>query len=669
MKYFELQILETTSEHFANWLYGEMNALPPGGIVLGQPPNQEEIEITGFELIPPDTALLGHYRLEVHGHTTKVGPEFMIGEAKARLDLGVGRKLEPIISIELRETGHGKVHLLGECTDYMTGYVRHLIERAREYYHVQELKPAAAKQENSLTWSKVSHSPMIDTLSLRQIKVTAPNSQVGDWPMLDSSSDLKRKMLTEQLVDLHEEYEAANKQLMSTLSKADCIRIERQIEGLEIEIKKVEEQIKRISDESGHTDDSTEENAQKTESLADVLVVKQGRGGGCFKSGPAQWWIRLKVESIKPISDCWGQIYDVQRLVDATDQQGMPLPESQTTILSWDPGTFAPVSLQPHEPKYLDLAWRANNDPPILDDELRIASALDRGKRNTASPNWGKRQDFIPLKPGHYLLIVRFLATGYDVPLERRYHLHWPGQGQESDIQLSEVSNAAPALKSKTEHKPSSEIAAGKTIESKQTPTGIDDALMKYFGEHVRWLWLFYLAWLAITALGFMASLVEVFGLTPCLRYQIFACLALIGGLGILALSFLPALKQRYTTWDCLFTFILLVLATGSLGGLASQSCSQTAPMISGFDYKVRVEVKGTGQPIESAKVTIEAGNWAPKNEFTDSNGVARIYIDASSAGKPGRLIVEATGYKRYTENIDLAAGDLPDVIQLEQEP
>ncbi|MCA9976798.1 MAG: hypothetical protein KC413_13650, partial [Anaerolineales bacterium] len=88
---------------------------------------------------------------------------------------------------------------------------------------------------------------------------------------------------------------------------------------------------------------------------------------------------------------------------------------------------------------------------------------------------------------------------------------------------------------------------------------------------------------------------------------------------------------------------------------------------ITSFDYSIRVQAAGSGENLSGARVTIEVRdeNIAPKIELTDSNGLARIFIDSSRAGKPGRLIVEATEFNTYTQNIDLAVGNLPSIIQL----
>jgi hypothetical protein len=86
------------------------------------------------------------------------------------------------------------------------------------------------------------------------------------------------------------------------------------------------------------------------------------------------------------------------------------------------------------------------------------------------------------------------------------------------------------------------------------------------------------------------------------------------------------------------------------------------------FSYQVRVEAKDTGENVPNAEVTIEVGGKAPLDAITDSKGIARIFIESSYAGQPGFLIVEAIGYQRHKQNIDLVEGRLPDVVLLEVE-
>lgn len=96
---------------------------------------------------------------------------------------------------------------------------------------------------------------------------------------------------------------------------------------------------------------------------------------------------------------------------------------------------------------------------------------------------------------------------------------------------------------------------------------------------------------------------------------------------------------------------------------------TEVVPSPTVFNYQVRVQAEDTGDYVQNAKVTIEVGTKAPLDSITDSNGLARIFISYSYAGQPGRLIVEATGYVRYEQYIDLTEDALPDVVQLEPKP
>ncbi len=113
----------------------------------------------------------------------------------------------------------------------------------------------------------------------------------------------------------------------------------------------------------------------------------------------------------------------------------------------------------------------------------------------------------------------------------------------------------------------------------------------------------------------------------------------------------------------------IIVALIGLIGFIITSKGTTLPPTDTSFDYQVRVQAKDTNGYIPNAKVTIEVSGQAPLDGVADSNGLARIFISSSRAGKPGMLIVEATGYKRHTQNIDLTVGTLPDVIQLEPAP
>jgi len=59
----------------------------------------------------------------------------------------------------------------------------------------------------------------------------------------------------------------------------------------------------------------------------------------------------------------------------------------------------------------------------------------------------------------------------------------------------------------------------------------------------------------------------------------------------------------------------------------------------------------------------------APLDDITDIYGLARIFIPSSYANCPGVLIVEAAGYEKHRQHIDLTMDALPDVVQLKPAP
>jgi len=83
------------------------------------------------------------------------------------------------------------------------------------------------------------------------------------------------------------------------------------------------------------------------------------------------------------------------------------------------------------------------------------------------------------------------------------------------------------------------------------------------------------------------------------------------------------------------------------------------------FTYEVHV-VSAMGENLPDTHIIIQVGGKAPLDEFTDSNGFARIVIDGTYAREPARLIVEREGFHPYTQEIDLYPDGLPDRIPLE---
>jgi len=83
------------------------------------------------------------------------------------------------------------------------------------------------------------------------------------------------------------------------------------------------------------------------------------------------------------------------------------------------------------------------------------------------------------------------------------------------------------------------------------------------------------------------------------------------------------------------------------------------------FSYQVCVQKEGTGEVIKDAKVIIEVSGTVPLTGYSDSNGYARIPIAALYQGKPGRLRVDAKGYKPYWKEIDVTKDLLPEIVFL----
>jgi hypothetical protein len=113
----------------------------------------------------------------------------------------------------------------------------------------------------------------------------------------------------------------------------------------------------------------------------------------------------------------------------------------------------------------------------------------------------------------------------------------------------------------------------------------------------------------------------------------------------------------------------LAVVIAALIGKSAGAPTPTPALTQSPFTYQVRVQAEDTGEYLSNARVTIEVVEQAPIGGMTDTNGLARIIIAPSHAGQPGFLIVEATGYQRHRQHIDLLEGTLPDSVALEPEP
>lgn len=109
------------------------------------------------------------------------------------------------------------------------------------------------------------------------------------------------------------------------------------------------------------------------------------------------------------------------------------------------------------------------------------------------------------------------------------------------------------------------------------------------------------------------------------------------------------------------------VAALTALMLLFSGALSSCPLSTSQLQYTVHVQDRITGSDVSRATVTVFiAGGAAPVSDITEDRGFARIPIDNSYKGQPATLVVEATGYKRCTRDINLTKDNLPEAVLLE---
>ncbi|MCP4614283.1 MAG: hypothetical protein GY845_36825 [Planctomycetes bacterium] len=109
------------------------------------------------------------------------------------------------------------------------------------------------------------------------------------------------------------------------------------------------------------------------------------------------------------------------------------------------------------------------------------------------------------------------------------------------------------------------------------------------------------------------------------------------------------------------FLLGLIMLVLPSVNDLLTTSGS--------FNYQVRIVAQGTGNDVAGANVRIEVdGGIPPFRSVTGADGLARFSIESSYIEEPGRLVVDATGYKQYELLIELRENELPLIIQIEPE-
>jgi hypothetical protein len=133
----------------------------------------------------------------------------------------------------------------------------------------------------------------------------------------------------------------------------------------------------------------------------------------------------------------------------------------------------------------------------------------------------------------------------------------------------------------------------------------------------------------------------------------------------------LPVARSQHRINPQIVVALIAAAATiiGALIGLIKINSPANGTQVNRFQYQVRVQAIDTNGNLNNAKVTIEMADIAPLDTFTDNNGYALMSIDEERAGKLARIIVEAKGYLRHEQTINLIQGSLPDIIKLEAIP
>jgi len=110
--------------------------------------------------------------------------------------------------------------------------------------------------------------------------------------------------------------------------------------------------------------------------------------------------------------------------------------------------------------------------------------------------------------------------------------------------------------------------------------------------------------------------------------------------------------------------FLLWVLVACSLN--STPTVSPITDNGKTLSYSVRIQSETTGEYIPNARVTLDVKGKAPLDELTDTYGFARIFIGPGYIDQPGVLTVQAAGFCKHTQYIDLNES-LPDVISLKE--
>ena len=118
------------------------------------------------------------------------------------------------------------------------------------------------------------------------------------------------------------------------------------------------------------------------------------------------------------------------------------------------------------------------------------------------------------------------------------------------------------------------------------------------------------------------------------------------------------ARKSSFLSYLSLFISILAGLTAIYLAYSVNPSVKDTTILL--------VQDNITGQGVVGAVVSVEVAGEQPLDSNTDSRGFVQFVIPDSFWDRPGRIIVEAEGYQKYVQNIDLAVEPLPNIIELE---
>jgi hypothetical protein len=171
-----------------------------------------------------------------------------------------------------------------------------------------------------------------------------------------------------------------------------------------------------------------------------------------------------------------------------------------------------------------------------------------------------------------------------------------------------------------------------------------------------------YVVFIVVTSLGVISGLVDVFGLPPRPRYSLFAIAASLGVVAVIA-SLLPHYQNRFRHLDRIIATTFSIFATVALTIFTLKTPQS-------FEFLVQVEDQENHNRIMGAIVIITNVEQELIDEkVTDSNGIARFFLDDSLEGKPALIIVEASEHEAFITNVNLARGSLPEIVKLEIEP